>query len=183
MKSDHHRTTCFVIILLALALIWHNAFAARAEDSPLLKGWQQTEWGMTPAQVKAAMPVAQVLNGTPVTTVRGELLQAKLAIPGYEVAGISYEAQFLFNQKGTLKAVSLSHTGASAGAREAFQELIRLLAARYAGIQGTEMGPDREVWSTSDKLVKATLTSEEDAGKKRIEILFMPPNIAEASKL
>jgi hypothetical protein len=115
-------------LALALAL----AAAAFAADDP--GGWTSAKWGMSEAQVRAAVPAAVELTGPldhrtfyRTNAIADDKWVAPIGIPSLDLAGAKWEVFFLFD-RGKLARIELAPSEKSAAQ---FQAVEDLLAIKY----------------------------------------------------
>jgi hypothetical protein len=79
-RSCSSRFTCAIAALAVALTFCLHVSVLRADDSPILKGWQKAEWGSTPEQVTAVMPGVQPVKEAGVASIRGDTLLPKLRL-------------------------------------------------------------------------------------------------------
>lgn len=102
--------------------------ALAASVLPAAADWQYTQWGMTPAQVKAAS--GEVAQANPDRRLDADGLSAALTA-SYQGESIPFTAAFLFNRQDMLRYVTLSPVD-----RISCPLIVETLAAHYGPPEG-----------------------------------------------
>jgi len=118
------------------------AAALSAADDP--GGWTAAKWGMTDAQILAALPGQAVRLDPP-----EKLNRSSVHIPELDVAGTKFHVYFTPDKDGLLSSVLFSPIGSPAQGLDAvFQELQNLLVDKYGRPWKTDEQGNSEIqWS------------------------------------
>jgi hypothetical protein len=137
--------------------------ASQAADAPPAPGeaWRATRWGMTPAEVVAALPGEAKLLTPPVNLPDGNVVAA--GIDGYAWEGLAFQVRFVF-EGGKLALVSLRTPQDRYVDAAAYETLRRSLVARW--------GAPRET-TTDDAFIDMRQTRW-DRGSSRADLKYIP---------
>lgn len=138
-------------------------------DAPPTKGtsaapgeaWRTTRFGMTPAEVVAALPGEATLLSPPVTLPDGNVVAA--GVDGYAWEGLTFQVRFVF-EGGKLAIVSLRTPQDRYVDAAAYDALRRALVARW--------GPPLQT-SSDDAFIDMRQTRW-DRGASRADLKFIP---------
>ena len=124
------RTATLIVMIAATAM---------AADDP--GGWTAAKWGMTDAQILAAIPSATRLDPPDAG--------AHVHIKSFDLAGAAFHVLFQSDKDGRLQAVLLSPVGDPAeGIDHLFQTLQHLLVEKYGRPWTSTEGHETEIqWS------------------------------------
>ncbi len=114
------RAAAATFALAALALAW--------SDGPAAADWQYTQWGMSPAEVKAASNDEARDNAD--RTLDAEGVEARLTVP-FQGETLPFTAVFLFDAQDKLRYVTLNPVG-----QIACPVVVQALAAHYGRPEG-----------------------------------------------
>lgn len=144
------------------------AAAAHAADDPA--GWTAARWGMSPAEVRAAVPDSATLTGPPADrTIDGKL--STLGVPAVQIGALTWSAYFFFEQD-KLTRVELTPADRSLIDTRQFRATESLLAAKYGRpFDRTAEGHSVVQWTFPATLI--TLTHTDYRPRVQLQTLWL----------
>ncbi len=137
-------------ISLYIALALAPVFAA---DVPDPGGWTTAKWGMSEAQILAAVPGAVRLDPP------DKVNHAAVHMPTYDLAGVAFHVYFVPGSDGKLESVLLNPVGEPAeGFESVYQRLQNLLVEKYGRPWNSTEGSTHEMqWSRPTTTIALSL--------------------------
>jgi hypothetical protein len=150
-------------------------------------GWQETNWGMSAADIRAKYPDA--VPNTDRDNSDGELIST-VAIPQYDVGGCSYRVNFWFQRGGGLARVALyTPEGDRARATACYKSVRDLLTQKYGQPSSEKTSkPTRYTqqldvsWKDNDTAVGLHVADVPRAKKAFVSISYAPLVAAPVAK-